>query len=553
MKYILGLDIEGIDCAVILAAVHDEIDVLKRVSIETLADRGFEQIWERLCEVIDEVLDDMDGLPGFLDSIGVSCAGPLDSKKGVVLCPDNLPGWVNIPIVKKLEDRYGVPAFLQNDSNAYALVEWAIGAGNGCRNMLYITMGTGFGCGVIANGQLITGANDMCGEVGHIRLADDGPVGFGKAGSIEGLCSGIGISQLIASETRKLIECDVIPGWVRDDVPKERYNVKMLMQYAENGDPDAIKIWSLIGGNLGRALALLIDAFNPERIVIGNIFVRAEKFLRPEMERLLAEEAIGFSLNACKIVPASTGERLGDFASIMTACYAQGYMLDGRLDIRSDTAIAAGTYLHDRVKVHYYSLLNRCPELDELNKSIWGMYKVLYDCFKSGGKLLLCGDGDSTADCETMAGELMNGYLLRRPVSSVFASNSSLRGEGVLLQEALPAISLTGQPFSAAASANDAGTEMVFAQQVYGLGRRGDVVLGISKSGNDEKVIRAIRVAKAAGLATLGLTGESGGEILNLCDICICTPASEAALVQQLHSMICNTLCAMLEAAFFDK
>jgi D-sedoheptulose 7-phosphate isomerase len=270
---------------------------------------------------------------------------------------------------------------------------------------------------------------------------------------------------------------------------------------------------------------------------------------------LLAEEAIGLSLNACKIVSASTGEQLGDLASIVTACYAQEYMLDGRLDIKSDTAVAAGTYLHDRVKVHYYSLLRRYPAFEEQSKSIWDMYKVLYDCFKSRGKLLLCGDGDSAVDCDNIAGALMTGYLLHRPVSSVFSSSSALKGEGALLQGALPAFSLTGQPFlaNAATSGNEVDTEMVFAQQVYGLGRHGDVVLGIEASGNAANVIRALRVAKAAGLTTLGLTGESGGEMLTLCDICICVPACEAALVQQLYPPIYNTLCAMLEAAFFEK
>ena len=560
MKYILGLDIGGTKCAVILAAVRDEIEIIKRVEIKTLVDKGFEQIWKRLCETVDMVLGEKGVLPCYLDCIGVSCGGPLDSKKGVILYPPNLPGWVNIPIVKMLEERYGVPAFLQNDAKACALVEWIIGAGSGCQNMLFLTMGTGFGCGVIANGQLLTGANDMCGEVGHIRLSDDGPVGFGKAGSIEGFCSGGGIKQLVAIETQKLVSAGVMPGWVRDEIPKEQYSAKMLMMYAENGDLCAVDIWKKVGGYLGRALAVLIDAFNPECIVIGSIFVRSEKFLRPEMERVLAEEAIEFSRNTCRVVPALTGEQLGDFASIVAACNAQGYIQDGRLDtevsLESDSISGtdnAENNGHDKAKVHFYSLLKRYPLLDAQSETIWGLYKVLYNCFKSGGKLLLCGNGGSAADCEHIVGELMKGFLLRRPVSEDFASNTALDGEGVLLQGALPAISLTGQPALATAFANDVDAEIVFAQQVYGLGRSGDTLLGVSTSGNAKNVIRALRVARALGLATVGLTGKSGGEMRALCDVCVSVPATETPLIQELHLPIYHTLCAMLEAAFFDE
>ena len=134
-----------------------------------------------------------------LKRIGISCGGPLDSKKGIIFSPPNLPGWDNVPITRILSDEFGVETALQNDANACALAEWLMGAERGHSNMIFLTFGTGMGAGLILNGRLYSGTNDLGGEVGHIRLAKTGPVGFGKAGSFEGFCSGGGIAQLAKS------------------------------------------------------------------------------------------------------------------------------------------------------------------------------------------------------------------------------------------------------------------------------------------------------------------------------------------------------------------
>ena len=131
---------------------------------------------------------------GDISAIGISCGGPLNSKKGVILSPPNLPGWDNIEIVNIIKDRLDVPAKLQNDANACALAEWKYGAGRGSNNMIFLTFGTGFGAGLILDGRLYNGVNCMSGEIGHVRLTEYGPVGYGKAGSCEGYCSGGGIA-----------------------------------------------------------------------------------------------------------------------------------------------------------------------------------------------------------------------------------------------------------------------------------------------------------------------------------------------------------------------
>ena len=180
---------------------------------------------------------------------------PLDTRRGVIQAPPNLPLWDEVPICALLSERYGCPAYLQNDANACAIAEWRFGAGRGTRNMVFLTFGTGLGAGLILDGRLYEGANGMAGEAGHLRLAADGPEGYGKRGSFEGFCSG----------------------------------------------------------------GVLIDLFNPERIVIGSIFARAEALFRPGMEAVIAREALAQSAAVCRVVPAQLGDSIGDVAALTIA------------------------------------------------------------------------------------------------------------------------------------------------------------------------------------------------------------------------------------------
>lgn len=198
-------------------------------------------------------------------------------------------------------------------------------------------------------------------------------------------------------------------------------------------------------------------------------------------------------------------------------------------------------------------LLAEQPTLSEHGSTVRKAFDIIRESFASGGKLLLCGNGGSAADCEHIAGELMKGFLLKRPIPREFSENPALQGEGAYLQGALPAISLTGHPALSTAFANDVNPDMSFAQQVYGYGRPGDVLLGLSTSGNAKNVCHAMRVARAAGMKTVGITGENGGAMKELCDICICLPASETYRVQEFTLPVYHALCAMLEAAFFDE
>jgi glucokinase len=191
-KYYLGIDIGGTKCAVI--AGTEEMEILKKVSFPTETGKGTDHTISLLLSSASEIIDNLGA--NRLKAIGISCGGPLDSIKGIVQSPPNLPGWDDIHIVEIFKEKFHVPVYLQNDANACALAEWKFGAGKGTQNMVFLTFGTGMGGGIIINGRLYTGTNDLAGEVGHIRLADDGPKAYGKKGSFEGFCSGNGIALL---------------------------------------------------------------------------------------------------------------------------------------------------------------------------------------------------------------------------------------------------------------------------------------------------------------------------------------------------------------------
>lgn len=288
-----GLDIGGTKCALVIGDRTGK--VLARWQVAT-ADYGAD--WQRL---INDLLKNAEGIYTRPLAAGVSCGGPLSSARGVIMSPPNLPGWDDVHIVEWLQNRINVPAFLQNDANACALAEWQFGAGRGCKNMVFLTFGTGMGAGLILDGRLYAGTNDMAGEAGHMRLAPDGPEGYGKRGSFEGFCSGGGIRQLAQMELGKDLSC------------------KQLCELADAGDADARRVLEKSADYLGRALAVLIDILNPERIVIGSIYARAERYFKDGALNAIRREALSLSSGVCEIVPAGLGDSIGDIAALSIA------------------------------------------------------------------------------------------------------------------------------------------------------------------------------------------------------------------------------------------
>ena len=183
-----------------------------------------------------------------------------------------------------------------NDADACAAAEWKFGAGNGTQNMIFLTFGTGLGAGLILNGKLYSGTNGNAGEIGHIRLEGFGPVGYGKAGSFEGFCSGGGLAQLGYIKALEKAQTGVYPLYFKKGMTASDVTAKPVADAADKGDETAKEVYRICGEQLGKGLSVLIDILNPERIVIGSIFARSEGLLREGMERLVNKEALPQSL-----------------------------------------------------------------------------------------------------------------------------------------------------------------------------------------------------------------------------------------------------------------
>ena len=311
---ILGFDIGGTKCAVMTAEWDGEnIKLLKKEKCATDNNLTPTQMIERLIGLADSLLEDKP------NAIGISCGGPLDSKKGVIMSPPNLPGWDNVEIVKQIEAHYGVTPKLQNDANACAVAEWKFGTGKGCNNVVFMTFGTGLGAGLILDGKLYSGTNDNAGEVGHIRLDKFGPVGYGKAGSFEGFCSGGGIAQLGYIKAMEKVQMGEYPLYFQKGYTAADVTAKTVADAAEAGDETAIEVYRICGEYLGKGLSIIIDILNPEVIVIGSIFARSHNLLWEHAKKVIDKETLYLSANCCKVVPASLGEQIGDYAAIATA------------------------------------------------------------------------------------------------------------------------------------------------------------------------------------------------------------------------------------------
>lgn len=202
-------------------------------------------------------------------------------------------------------------------------------------------------------------------------------------------------------------------------------------------------------------------------------------------------------------------------------------------------------------------LLNRYSELQPLKEQIAAAAETIIETYKNGGKVLVCGNGGSCSDADHIVGELMKSFEGRRPLAKelqkelISLSPETGKMLAEKLQQGLPAISLTVHQSLITAIANDISGEVIYAQQVVGWGNKGDVLIGLSTSGNSQNVIDAMIVARAKGLKTIGMTGETGGKMREWSDILINVPEKRTAYVQELHLPVYHAICMMIETEFF--
>lgn len=204
-------------------------------------------------------------------------------------------------------------------------------------------------------------------------------------------------------------------------------------------------------------------------------------------------------------------------------------------------------------------LIKRYQDLEESKPQIVAAIEILIECYENGGKLLVCGNGGSAADAQHIVGELMKAFVLPRRLSgdkqmeiqNAFPHSSQYLIDN--LQQVLPAVSLLGETSLTSAYANDKAPDLVFAQQVYGLGTDKDVFLGISTSGTSRNILYACQIAKVQGMKLIGLTGKSGGKMNEICDVTICAPSNVTYKIQEYHLPIYHAICLALENEFFGE
>ena len=310
--YIAGMDIGGTKCASILAEMTKEsVRFLNRTEFPTGG--GWKNVLERLAADLEKNAEKA-GIPiSDIAAVGISCGGPLDAERGLILSPPNLPGWDEVPVCAFFRSRWGIPARLMNDADACAVAEWKYGAGRGLSHVIFLTFGTGMGAGLILNGKLYEGACSSAGEIGHVRIGGDGPVGYGKRGSFEGYCSGSGIARL----ARILSEERAQSGKPYPIGGKENPSAKEIAEAARGGNEDAAEVYREAGRRLGTGLSILVDVLNPQMIVMGGVFMRSHDLLEDEMLRVMQRECLPHALEAVRIVPSELGERIGDYGAVV--------------------------------------------------------------------------------------------------------------------------------------------------------------------------------------------------------------------------------------------
>jgi glucokinase len=307
---LLGFDIGGTKTAVVLGTPAGEI--LRRVETPTPSTESFEAAFTRMVAMADQLLASEAVHP---QAISAAVGGPLDIERGIIYSPPHLPTWVNAPLKDRLAAHYRLPVFIEHDGNAGALAEWYFGAGRGTQNMIYLTAGTGLGAGIILNGRIYRGSTDTAGEIGHIRIAEDGPLEYGKAGSLEGYCSGAGLVKLAhMRQPQRWPEAGPHSANVTINV-----TTRDLVSLALAGDADAVQLVTEMGTWLGRGLAILVDILNPQAIVVGTLGVVLGDLLLAPARDALRQEALPVAADACRVVPAELGDRLSSLSALMAA------------------------------------------------------------------------------------------------------------------------------------------------------------------------------------------------------------------------------------------
>lgn len=304
-KYRIGVDVGGTN--VKIALVDKEGNIVYSNSIPTRAEMGYEYTVSSIKQAVSDLMKETKTTKDVIEGIGFGFPGQIDCTNGIVRLLPNIPGWVNVPIAKIMQDEFQIPTKVDNDVRCAALGELNYGAGKGCQNLICITIGTGIGSGLIVNGKIVRGADNAAGEIGHIKLSmDDAPIcGCGDTGCLEAYASGPAIVALAedyikggkSTKYRELANPDITPY--------------VVAEAAKQGDAVAKRIFEIIGKYIGIGMASVVNLLNPEKIIVGGGVAGAGDILLKPIEKTLKERAMPISGGSVEIVPAQLGNTAG--------------------------------------------------------------------------------------------------------------------------------------------------------------------------------------------------------------------------------------------------
>ncbi len=305
-KYRIGVDVGGTN--VKIALVDTNGNIVYSNSIPTRAEMGFEYTISSIKQAVSDLMKETKTSKDVIEGIGFGFPGQIDCTNGIVRLLPNIPGWVNVPIAKIMQDEFQIPTKVDNDVRCAALGELNYGAGKGCQNLICITIGTGIGSGLIINGKIVRGADNAAGEIGHIKLnmSDESPIcGCGDTGCLEAYASGPAIVALAeeyikggkSTKYRELANPDITPY--------------VVAEAAKQGDAVAKRIFAIIGRYIGIGLASVVNLLNPEKIIIGGGVADAGDIIIKPIEKALKDRAMPISGSSVQIVPAQLGNTAG--------------------------------------------------------------------------------------------------------------------------------------------------------------------------------------------------------------------------------------------------
>lgn len=314
-----GIDLGGTKILVLIADADGRIVGSARAA--TLADEGPERVIDRIMGTLSDAAKAAGVETASLDAVGISAPGPIDARAGVITDPPNLPGWHDVPLARIVHERSGLPALLENDANCGAVGEHNFGAGRGSRDMIFVTISTGIGGGVIIANELYAGASGAAGEVGHIGVSAEGPkCGAGHTGCLEAFSSG----TAIAARATEMIAAGELPLTARIAAGAPPLSAEDVYEAARQGEAAAEAMITTAGRYLGIGLASIINAFNPQAIILGGGLTNVgDMILSPALETARAR-SFEQSFRDVRVVIGELGERAPALGALAVARKRQG-------------------------------------------------------------------------------------------------------------------------------------------------------------------------------------------------------------------------------------